>query len=269
MKKLFTAVLIVAGALVLFSNQPASADLSSAEKGRLGLEVISWWPTVTGEVAFDLEYIGGTELDLIDELDIDETVTTIELGAWLNITKRNRFSFYWFMDQRTGSRVLEESVTVAGKKYSAGGEMDTDLQVQRYKFLYERALFRNDIFRLSLGTGVSYLDAIVELEGEVMGGLLTDSEQERLMVAVPVIAGAAEVHLPLGFGAFVEGCGMGIKYHYASAQYYDVRGGVNWKSRFVFAQAGYQHLEISGEAFDNLDITYSLSGPFVALGAKF
>jgi len=88
-------------------------------------------------------------------------------------------------------------------------------------------------------------------------------------VALPVLAGALELHFPFGFGAFAEGSGLAANYGDYKAKYFDIRAGLNWKSRFVFAQGGYQYLLLYGKASDDLEIEYGLAGPFVSAGVKF
>lgn len=271
MKNRICSIILASAILVGMTMAPAFAKLDEEEKNRVGAELILWFPTVTGNLSFDNAFIDGTDLDIVDMLNLDENATDFELGLWLNITKRNRLSFFWFMDQRSGSTKLEESIEVDGKKYVVGGEVKTDVDLQRYKLLYERSLFRNDMFRIALLVGASYFDATAKIKGVALKGIyeLSDSEDKRVQFILPVIGLAAEVHLPLGFGLFAEGCGMGLGYTHANGKYFDVRGGVNWKSRFVFAQAGYQYIELSVDAFDALVVEYSLGGPFVSAGVKF
>ena len=268
MKRAVLGVVAAGLFMVLITSVPAKAGLSSAEKGKIGVEAILWWPQMSGNVTFDTKYISGTELDLQDTLNLDDVTTTFELGAWFNLTKRNRFSFYWFMDQRDGSRVLEERVKIAGKKFAAGGKIDSELDVQRYKLMYERALIRRDQGRIALGVGFSFIDANAKIKGILMGGE-NKSVEDRIQFPLPVIGAAAELHLPLGFGVFAEGCGLGMTYSDVSGNYFDARGGVNWKSRFVFAQAGYQYFLLSAKAADAIKVDYSLVGPFLSVGAKF
>lgn len=282
MKKLLALSLVMTVGILILSAGSAHAGLSSgAAKGRIGAEVVVWWPQVMGEVSLDSkkEYADALkDLDYDDVLDLDLVSTTLDVGLWLNITKRNRFSFYWFMDSRDGKNTLEKNVKWGDYEFEGSGDVKTDIEVQRYRFLYERALIRGDRARIALGLGVAYLDAYAKVTGSLTADAATElglsagaeeSEEERIRVALPVLAGAAELHLPLGFGVFAEGSGLAANYGDYEGKYFDVRGGLNWKSRFVFVQGGYQYLLLYGKASDEMEVEYGLAGPFVSAGAKF
>lgn len=264
---------IILGMLVaafLSYGVTARADLASAQKGRIGAEVMVWWPTISGDATFDTELIPGTELDLDSIMGLEETRTTVQLGIWVNPLKRYRLSVYWFLDKRSGDRILTEPITVAGKTYNVGAEIDSSVEIQRWKIVSEIALLRNDLGRLAFGVGLVYLDAVAKVEGIASGGLF-ESTDERVQVPIPVIGASAEVHIPklFGLGLFADGVGLSLKYKDVGASYLDIRGGVSLKTRFVYALAGYQYINLQAEAFDELEVGLNLQGPFVAVGAKF
>ncbi len=282
MKKLLALSLAVAIGLMFLSVTPSLAD--GAQKGRIGAEVIVWWPEVMGEVSLksDLDYLESgdylKDLEYDKQLNLDSVSTTLDVGLWLNITKRNRFSFYWFMDSRDGKEKLEEDVQWGDYSFKNDADVKTETEVQRYRLLYERSLIRGDRGRIALGMGVAYLDAHAKISGSLTQeaadklGLsegAEESEEDRVRVALPVAAGALELRLPLGFGVFAEGSGLAANYGDYEGKYFDVRGGLNWKSRFVFAQGGYQYLLLYGKASDDLEVEYGLAGPFVSAGVKF
>jgi|GEM_PF-2798059 len=267
---MFVTVLLIT---FLSAPAPAKLGLDSAEKGRVGIELIAWWPQVGGSINF-VEDPEAIPTDAITDLDIDDVLNlklqdaTLEVGVWLNLTKRNRFSLYWLMDQRSGTGLLDQTAQISDSTFIEGTELSSDIDVQRIKFLYERALIRRDLGRLAVGLGISYFDVLTKFDGEVDLVGTRETESERIQAPLPVLSLAAEIHLPLGFGVFADGCGMAVNYKNISGRYFDVRGGVNWKMRYAFAQAGYQYIYVYADAYD-LQVDYGLRGPFMSLGAKF
>lgn len=248
----------------------AKAELASAQKGRISAELMVWWPAINGDATFDTELIRGTKLDLNSIMGLEKTRTTLELGVWLNPLKRYRLSVYWFLDKRSGDKILTEDITVAGETYNVGAQIDSSVEIQRVKIVNEIALLRNDLGRLAFGLGLVYLDSIAKVEGIASGGLFKSTD-ERVQLPIPVIGASAEIHIPklFGLGLFADGVGLRLKYKDVGASYFDVRGGVSFKTRFVYALAGYQYLNLQAEAFDELEVGLNLQGPFVAVGAKF
>jgi hypothetical protein len=264
---------IILGVLVvafLSYGITAKADLSSAQKGRIGAELMIWWPTINGDTTFDTELIPGTELDLDSIMGLEQTKTTLELGVWFNPLKRYRLSVYWFLDKRSGDRILTEGITVAGETYNVGAEIDSSVEIQRVKIVNEFALLRNDLGRLAFGVGLVYLDAIAKVEGIASGGFF-ESTEERVQAPIPVVGASAEIHIPklFGLGLFADGVGLSLKYKDVGASYFDVRGGASLKTRYVYALAGYQYINLQAEAFDELEVGLNLQGPFIAVGVKF
>lgn len=268
MKKSLILLGIVCFAVFVWGS-PARAD-SGARKGHIGAELVLWWPTLEGNASFNTSLIPGTNLNLQDIMALQSTRTDVEFGLWVSPISRFKLSLYWFLDRRTGTRVLTQPIIVGGEAFEVGGEVDSELEIQRWKFMAEINILNNDLGRVALGIGVVYIDAIANISGFAMGGL-AESRGGRIQLPLPVIGGGAELHIPklFGLGLFVEGCGMGLSYANVKGSYVDIRGGVNMKTRYVYGQSGYQYINMSAKAFDVVDVGMLLQGPFVSIGAKF
>ena len=276
MKKIFMFMFAVAAATLVWGAS-AHADLDGPQKGRVGGELIFWFPTINGDASFSGFDTGlgidipGTDLDIDDVMGIDQSEMTIEIGLWVNPLKRHRLSLFWFIDQRTGSNTLNLNDFVNVDGVGISGDIDSNLEFQRWRLLYELAIIRNDLGRLAVSSGVTYIDVIASITGTENLTGLRRSVGDRLQIPLPVVGGSAELHIPFlkGLGVFVEGVGFGISYAEISASYIEARGGVNFKTRYAFVQAGYQYMDLSGEAFNSFDVSFNLQGPFASVGAKF
>lgn len=273
MKKLIGTIAVFSTVILLTVSLLAHAELANPEKGRFGAEISFWFPTVDGDVRIDFDdplgLTKGTNVDIVDTLGIEESRMTLDVGVWVNITKRNRFSYYFLQDVRDGSKTLGKKIKVQGQDFAVNTKIDSKLEFQRHKFLYERALLRNDFGRIALGVGFEYLKWKTSVSGiEVLGLTLVDVG-DSFEAPIPVISCAGEVHIFKGLGLFGEIAGFNMKSGGKSVSYVDLRGGPNFKTRYVFAQAGYQLVQTKVNVSDEGKLDYSLGGAFVSIGAKF
>lgn len=252
MKKIFLAAVFLF-ATILCASSPADAILK--------VDARYWFTTFSDSIQISSGSVTGTDINLIDDLNIDdkrnfwEGRVTLELGS-----HKLRYGFMplsW-----DGTKVLTQPIVFNGQTYTASTTVDTKLKADYHRLGYEYDII--DLLDNKVGVIVElkYFDTDARLSAPSIGL----NESGALKVPIPTIGVTAQAGLPflLNVGGEITGISAGSKVYLVDAE-----AGINFKpAPFVVISGGYRVLKFHVESSnDKIDLT--LKGPFVMLRANF
>lgn len=251
-KKIFLAAVFLF-AFVLGASSQANAVIN--------VDARYWFTTFSDSVQLSSGSVVGTNLNLVDDLNVDdkknfwEGRVSLELGS--HSLRYGYMPLSW-----DGTKTLSQTVVFNGQTYTAGASVDTKLSADYHRLGYEYDII--DLLDNKLGVifEIKYFDADARLSAPSIGL----NESGALKAPIPTIGVAAQVGLPflINVGGEITGVSAGSKIYLVDAE-----AGVNFKpAPFVVISGGYRILKFHVEK-DNDKVDLTLKGPFVMLRADF
>lgn len=255
MKNLFVCLLAI-GLLAGMSSPLLADELVSV---KLGYQMLSPSGTFAGTDG------GGTEIDLEDDLNFDDS-EEVTAEAALNLGD-HRLSFSYLPLDMSGS-TLSANFTFNGVDYS--GAATSDITVDIYELAYTYYLLNFDDlpsrFQLGLELAVKYADADASVTGTATSpvpGIVSSSVDGSL--PFPTIG----VRSRIALGDFV-GIAVRAGYlEYDSNSYLDAEAQIEFSPiPLVGIYGGYRYLDVDIDESDLL-IDATFEGPFAGIFARF
>jgi hypothetical protein len=236
-----------------------------------------WWlAELRGEIEADSDFVGGTSIDLPDQLDIERASDGfLEGAAMLRLRRLQIRGAYFEGGFEEGTR-LEETIVFDGTTFTLGTEIETELDfrvasLDFHVLLVDAGDAKELGFELGVGVGARYLAFDAHIEEE-FSGLNEDEDGDGFLPVVSLYASlgfanifrveahAGGVVVPHSFprvgGAFIDGSlAARVYFHHA------VYGTLGY--RIVHFDAEYDFGSVEAE----LDLT--LSGFFAGVGVSF
>lgn len=198
---------------------------------------------------------GGTTINLVDDLGVDENENFFDVRATLELGSHKLR--YGFMPMSwEGSKTA--TVTFGGTNFS--GTVNSELDVAYHRLGYEYDIIDTLNNRLGVIFEIKYFDVDARLTSGAT------SQSADIKAPIPTIGIAAQAGLPflLSVGGEVTGMSLG-----SAAWLVDAEAGVNFKpAPFVVVSGGYRLLKVHADYSDDL-LDLSVTGPFVMLRADF
>jgi len=251
-KKIFLATLFLFAA-VLCTSSPASAIVN--------VDARYWFTTFSDTVQLSSGSVTGTNLNLIDDLNVDdkknfwEGRVTLELGS-------HKLRYSYMPLSWDGTKTITQTISFNGQTYTAGASVDTKLSADYHRLGYEYDIIDLLDNRVGVIFELKYFDADARLSAPSIGL----NESGTLKAPIPTIGVTGQVGLPflINIGGEITGVGTGSKVYLVDAE-----AGVNFKpAPFVVISGGYRILKFHVESSnDKVDLT--LKGPFLMLRADF
>ncbi len=173
----------------------------------------------------------GTEIDVEDDLDFDDTATTYHLDGYWRFAERHRLFAGIFRFDRDASAVLNKELVIDGETFPVGAGVKSDFNLDIMPVSYGYSFINNEKHELTGTLGFHWQKAEFSTNRHVYAG----SEQEALHAS-------ADVSAPLPMLGF----------------FYEYRFSERWTAGAV---AEVFYLKASSD-------TFSFSGSLLSLGGK-
>ncbi len=246
MKRVSGLLLAAFVVLVLAPRAEAAAEVG----------VRYWFSDFASEVQVTEDNILGTDIDLTDDIDVDQSKNFLEGRVSLHLGSHEiRYGFIsmsW-----DGADSITKTINFAGRTFNIGSSLDATLDVDYHRLGYRYDFVDTLDNRAGVIVELKYLDVDASLEEP----LTATDESEAIEVALPTIGVAGQAALPLT-GLSVNGEITGITIG-SRGHIYDVEGALNFQpAPFVVLSGGYRILVVHADVDDN-EVDIAVSGPFV------
>jgi len=125
----------------------------------------------------------GSEISVEDDLGLDDDNNLFRVDGHFRIKPRHRINFSVYDLSRDDSAVIREDLDFGDAEFLAGLEVETDLGLRVFKFLYTWSAFQNEKWDLGLSGGAY----ILELDGRLAQPDSLLAERENATAGFPVI----------------------------------------------------------------------------------
>lgn len=227
----------------------------------LGVTGLYWFPTLDGEVQVDAGGVGGSEIDLADDLGVDdEAYPVVEVYAGFG-DHLLRVSHY--EAEYEGAKRIYGSLTFNGRQYS-NTRVVTDLDYEVYDFMYQFNLI--DWENLLAGASLGVVARVKLMDGSVALKSATGSEKVDFSAPIPMLG--ANFHMGI-LADLLEFRAMATLIGYSDNSVFDGQADVSFTPLpFVDIHGGYRIFAIDAEV-DDVEFKFATAGPFVGITIGF
>jgi hypothetical protein len=242
---------------------------------KVGVRYRSWQSTFEGTLQADDEAIEGTNVDIASDLSIDDEEHISGFTAWVGLSGAGRIWVDWWDGTWEGDEVLSNSITFAGKTFTAASNVHTKMEWRALTglYLYDLPLPTPGPVGLDLSIGAGF--KFVRIYGKLESDVAPFSESGTFRAPVPVLAGAARVTLGEYFSAELEIQGLHVESweNVATGTIYDISLSAQGRYQFAFGGIGYRwfgvRLKDERADIDTVQLDLLIHGFFFELGVRF
>ncbi len=251
MRRLVIAVSVFISLFLVGANAYALVDV----------EARYWFTNLDSNIEANSGTIIGTNIDIVNDLGIDDHENFLE--GRITLEKGHHSIRYSYIPLSwSGDRVVTESVTFAGRTFSASTNVTTDLQIDYHRFSYRYDLYNKLKNHLGIIGEVKYFDGRVNLKDAALGL----DESTRLQIPMPAVGIGGQLSIPFLAKLEAEVTGMTLG---TLAYVLDGEADIGFKPvPFVSISAGYRYLKFHVDRDGDVG-NVTLRGPFVTLKADF
>lgn len=265
----------IAGIALLWSLAVWAKPKDWGTKHRHGEVKINYWSaSYLGDINFTQEILGvkiGANLNLQHDLKLNNPQPVPELVADLRPTKHNRVYLSYFQSRYLGvNNQPGQVLPFLGSKFT--GEVDTTLDVNRFKMFYQYSPLALKRGYLGVLVGANYYWYDFEIKGLINGTSLQAHETARFPLLIPVAGVSGQCTLLYGLGLFGQASGFDLHVAGVDASYLDFLGGVQFKVSYLYTSVGYQvlrgtlRMDLNGGQAARFDL--SQQGVIASLGVS-
>ena len=109
--------------------------------------------------------LGGTDINLEDDLGFEENDTTYWLGGYWRFASRHRFGVSYFQNKRDERAVLLDDIKIDGEIIPVGAGYDSEFKIQVLPVKYAYSFMKRDKFELSGSLGVHWYAVDFDFKG--------------------------------------------------------------------------------------------------------
>lgn len=230
----------------------------------IGVRGYYWFPDLRAQLKVDKEGLPGTEIDVKDELNIgDESFPSVEVYGGIG---KHHFSLMYTQFHYSGDRKIGRDINFAGKTFSAGTFVESDLETKMLDLEYQYDLLNmeNVLAGFSLGVigKIKYFDGEAMLKSSKYGEV-----KETFAAPVPMVGIGAHIGILaniLEARAKITGIG------YSGSIFYDALADISVTPfPLLDIHAGYRIMKLK---IDNVSDFYGdleFAGPYVAVTIGF
>jgi len=248
MRKVLLAVLVV----MLFCLMHSTADAIVHVEGRY------WFSNLDSKVKVTDASVIGTDIDLVDTLGVDDKKNFWEGRIDLNLGSHHLIYGYMPLSW-TGQKTITQSVTFAGRLYTASTKVDSSLDI-----LYQRLGYRYDIIDM-LGNrlGIIFDIKLLDIEARLKAPAIGVDKAYSVTAPIPTVGLGAQVGLPFLFSVGADVTGIA----YSGNHLIDGEAQINFNPiPFVVISGGYRLFDVKVADGDN-KVDFKLKGPFLMVRA--
>jgi hypothetical protein len=118
------------------------------------------------EAAVGSGTILGTVIRLEEDLAVEKYNRTFRLGGFYRFKPRQGIRASYFSLSRSGSNVLDETISCCGYEWAVGAQLDTEFDVQVLALVYQYSIVNNGRTEAGFTAGLSTYDFNLVVEGE-------------------------------------------------------------------------------------------------------
>jgi hypothetical protein len=211
--KLFKYVLL--GIILIFGSSLPTTGLAAdwikpgEERFKLGGGV--FFPNFDTKLRIDNNNIGGTEVDLEDDLGFSSNETTFWVGGYWRFAAKHRFAAAYFQFDRDASITANTDISIGDEIYPAGARLDSSFKFQVLPISYAYSFLKREKFELAGTIGLNWTKIDFDVSGSASIG---DKDPDANVSA------DASVPLPL--------IGLLFDYHFTPKWSAGLHGEVFW-----------------------------------------
>ena len=201
---------VILGVVVLVFVFPAFSwaqfDLWNAEDYNIELEGRYWKPKLDSTVKI-VDHNIGTDVNLVNDLGFDKDKGFGEVRLQIKFFDRNKFNFSYLPMKWDADKVLTQTIQFNGQTYTAGTQVQSQLDMKLFKAGYEFDFIAGKYGFLGATFDVMVADTHVELKAPA----LAVDEKHNATVPVPMIGMSGRLNFLkwMGLTARVSGLPAG------------------------------------------------------------
>jgi hypothetical protein len=237
---------------------PVLAKATPGVTGWIDVRVDVWLPSLSGSMRTDAD---SDSVDFVNDLGLGDEEVAIMPQVILSLGGLG-LKVDGFFYQTDGSGTVQGDFTFGGVTFTVNEDIDSEIQVDNYRFLMTIPILKGGPIALYLQGGISYY----HLEGTVTSD--TFSATDTADVPIPVGGILAQAKF---FGLLVEAdvTGLVIEYDGVEGSVIDAKLSVGYAIAKVLAlRAGYRIVRFDGGDGD-FDIDTTFDGFFVGASITF
>jgi len=252
------------GLLVVAALIMVLAIASVSQAFELGLRGYYWFPYFRGDVKVDKDTLVGTEINAKDMMEVGNKGYPA-LEAYGGIGKHHLSLMYTYLGH-SKDNLLTANVNFAGKTFTAGTSVESDLTLRVLDLEYQYDIFKFKPILAGFTLGV--LGKLKYLDGETsMTSAATGKMKETFSTVVPMVGVGAHLGLLANLlEARAKVTGMG----YSGNLYIDALADISLTPfPFVDIHAGYRIMKVKMDNVDNFTNDFFFAGPYLGLTVGF
>jgi hypothetical protein len=149
----------------------AAAPAPTYEWPRLSLSAAGeYFSRVDTTFRVDSDILGrGTELDLEDELDVDETAFAARVDAAWHFFKRHWIDVSYFDLKREGEKTIDRDIEIGNTTFPVNSDVDTEFETEVATISYRLALLWRERWHAGVSLGTYWFDMSAEFTAGGLG----------------------------------------------------------------------------------------------------
>jgi LysM repeat protein len=224
----------------------------------------SWWfATLDAQVRVTEGPIVGTEIDLVDDLGVDDSIGIPIVNAWVQPLSWLKIQAEYMATDIDGQRTINEDIVFDGETFSISDNVRGELEIDRFSGWVEINPFNGDWGYLGLMVGGEY----VHLEG-ILSSDLVGSISDEFDAGTVTFGGQIGINLTPELQLRARGRGMTFDVEDVEVDVFDIQAGLSYTLLDHFEIAAYyRYLSLDVKADDDEgDLT--LDGPVISAAIK-
>jgi hypothetical protein len=180
-------VLLVVFIFVAFAGTGIAEDWIKPGEERFRINAGAFLAYFDTSLQVDSKTLGeGTEINLEDDLDLDETSTTYLIDGYWRFAARHRlYAGYFVFDREAGGQVNKELI-IDGETYPVGAGYDTDFNFSVVPISYGYSFINNEKHELTGIVGLHWCSVDFGITGYLTPGSATETGQTSATADAPL-----------------------------------------------------------------------------------
>ena len=256
---------IATALLALLAAAPAWA-----QDEYVGVRLREWYARINGEVFAETEVLPTNTIDLDQHLGLGQAEFAHEIQAYLHLPFVGTFYLGGWTADYKGDRWLSETVTYGEETFTAGTQVDSELELAVGYLTYEfdLSISLGEIAKLELGpmAGVRLIAARGSIDNEFV------SAEESGEGGLPVVGFHAALQATEWLRADVEVMGLAFRAVDRRAVYVEAYAEVVAQLGPLFAGVGYKYVKVELQdksTSTEFEAKVTMDGLYLTVGVRF